>query len=133
MKYVLAAVSLTLLLMPVACSDSDDPDVDGLWQLKTKQYADGTTVAVDTIYYAFMKKQHVFSHIVLSEQSLELEQAETRYGYFNFLAPNLLHIQMDRGHGVIPDFREIVYYLPTLTHRRMILEADEVRYHFIKY
>ena len=130
-------LSIFLLFSLVSCIDSNLPDVDGMWQLKTIEDKTGYTQTVDTIYYSF-QKQRLFSFTQLNEGPMLFEPIFIMYGYVDFPAKDRMVIQMDPAHGLffplLPWGSEyITYSIQRLTSKEMVLENDGDIYRFIKF
>ena len=133
-----AFLSIILLGFFVSCINSDLPNVDGMWQLKTIEASSGHTQTVDTIYYSF-QAQRLFTFTQLNTGPLQFETTYIMYGYVDFPDKDHLHIFLDPAHvGLFPlmpwQMEDITYFIQKLTSKEMILEnqGDSI-YRFIKF
>jgi len=95
MKKVLSFSCLLSLVLLVSCSYSldyyKDHKLDGMWQLKTVQDAEGNVTPVDTVYYSF-QREVIFSFTILQNP----KQAIQLYGYVDMPSDNQVHVLMDK-------------------------------------
>ena len=134
-KYVL--LSILLLCFFVSCIDSNLPDVDGMWQLKTIEDKTGRIQMVDTIYYSF-QAQRLFTFTQLNAGPMQFEHVFIMYGYVDFPAKDRMLIQLDPAHGLffpqMPwDLENTTYFIRKLTSKEMVLDNEGDIYRFIKF
>ena len=135
-KHVL--LSTLLLGFFISCINSDWPDVDGMWQLKTIEDPNGHTQTVDTIYYSFQAQQ-LFAFTQLNAGQLQFEPTYIMYGYVDFPDKDHLHIFLDPAHVglfyLLPwHIEDVTYFIRKLTSKEMILENQgDTIYRFIKF
>jgi hypothetical protein len=130
-------LSIALICSLISCINSDLPDVDGMWQLKTIEYADGRIQTVDTIFYSF-QKQKLFSFTQLNAGNMQFEPVLIKYGYVEFPAKDRMLIYLDPTHGIDfpllpPGSESVTYIIRKLTSKEMVLENEEDIYRFIKF
>lgn len=132
-------LSIFLFGLLVSCSNSDLPDVDGMWQLKTIGDSAGRIQTVDTIYYSF-QAQRLFAFTQLNGGPWQSQPAFVMYGYVDFPAKDRMLIRLDPAHGGLfthmPwSLERTTYFIRKLTSKEMILENEEEgdTYQFIKF
>ena len=91
MKKVLLFFCLFLPVLLVSCDYYKNYRLDGMWQLKTVQDADGKVVPVDTVYYCF-HREITFSYTVLENPKQALYPF---YGYIDMPSDNKVHVLID--------------------------------------
>lgn len=122
-----------------SCLDSDLPNVDGMWQLKTIQDENGNSRAVDTIFYSF-QRQKIFSYTLLTKNAIDQDIARVFYGYVYFPAEDTLHIQLDKSYDR-PDIHDLLlwkgseakYNIIKLSSKELILKQDQETYSLKKF
>ena len=132
-------LSILLLGFLASCINSDLPNVDGMWQLKTIETPSGHTQTVDTAYYSFQAQQ-LFAFTQLNTGPWQFEPTYVMYGYVDFPDKDHLHIFLDPAHigmfNLLPPWQmeDVTYFIRKLTSKEMILEnqGDSI-YRFIKF
>lgn len=132
-------LSLFACILFFACSDSDLPDVNGMWQLKTIQDESGNTQVVDTVFYSFQRKK-IFSHTLLKKNEINQEIAYVVYGYIDFPTEDKLLISLDEAYrfpyvleNLHWDNYDIEYDIFKLSSKEMILTRNHEIYTFKKF
>lgn len=131
MKQLLFAIFISFLFF-VACSDGDNPAINGMWQLKTIVDGSDHAVQVDTIFYAF-QRQSIFSYTVLQQ-----ENASIIYGFIDFPDNDHLHILLDKSYYSQASFvlwkdTGTVYDIIRLDAKHLTLSQNRIYYYFNKY
>ncbi|MCL2651834.1 MAG: lipocalin-like domain-containing protein [Candidatus Azobacteroides sp.] len=108
MKKLLLFINILLPVLLVSCGYSMDyyehHKLDGMWQLKTVQDAEGNVIPVDTVYYSF-HREVIFSFTVLENPKQALYPF---YGYIDMPSDNKVHVQIDNK---FDDNNRIEYFL----------------------
>jgi len=130
-------LSILLVVFFVSCINSDLPNVDGMWQLKTIEDKSGRIQTVDTIFYSF-QSQHFFSFTQLNAGTTQFEPVFIMYGYVCFPDKDRMLIQLDPDHGglfpLMPwNLERTIYFIRKLTSKEMVLENEGDIYRFIKF
>jgi hypothetical protein len=117
-----------------ACSDGDNPAINGMWQLKTIE-SPNHIQAVDTVFYAF-QRQSIFSYTRLQEK--ENPPHIQIYGFIDFPASDRLHIQLDKRYYQFAPYvpwkdTAVIYDIIRLDAKRLILSENDTVYYFNKY
>ena len=131
MKQLLFAIFIPFLFF-VACSDGDNPAINGMWQLKTIEDSTRAVQQVDTIFYAF-QRQAIFSYTVLYG-----EEASILYGFIDFPNNDHLHILLDKSYYSQASFvlwkdTGTVYDIIRLDAKHLTLSQSGTYYYFNKY
>lgn len=124
---------LTFLSIFCSCTNSDLPNINGMWQLKSAKDTEGNIYNVDTIFYSF-QRQSIFSYTLLENK----DTAIILYGYIDFPSNNLLHIKMDKKNGYSLNYlpwksEEITYEILKLSSSELILSCNDSIYNFKKF
>ncbi|MDR0427647.1 MAG: lipocalin-like domain-containing protein [Dysgonamonadaceae bacterium] len=131
-KYVLCFI---VFLFVFACSDN--PNIDGMWQLKTIQSEENENIQkIDSVFYSFMLKRNVFSYTILKD----VEKVNIYYGYIDNLSENEILINMDENFWT-DDFRsnsdwtekQRIFQIHKLNSKNMTLFNDGKIYQFKKH
>jgi hypothetical protein len=134
-KHVL--LSIFLLCLFFSCIDSNLPNVDGMWQLKTIESKTDPIQIVDTIFYSFQAQQ-LFTFTQLNAGPMLFEPVFIIYGYVDFPDKNHMVIKLDPSYErFFPDMpwdlTNTTYFIQTLTSKKMVLENEGDIYRFIKF
>lgn len=128
-----------LVLFLTACEDRDIPNMNGMWQLKTIEQADRTTIAIDTIYYSF-QRQAIFSYTRLTTDNWGHESTYVLYGYVDYPSEDKMHILIDSrfDHPSYHDMllwkgQEVEYNIISLSSKELILGYNDEKYYFTKF
>jgi hypothetical protein len=140
MKKVLFPLVIVCALC-ASCVDSDLPNVNGMWQLKTIEAADGSSHPVDTIFYSF-QYQRIFSQTVLNANPHNPNNPTVCiYGYTDFSVKDKLTLSLNHGDDVsnllIWDVEqgEKTVTIDIVRHnsKKLILRRNGSTYNFIKF
>ncbi|KAA6302519.1 MAG: hypothetical protein EZS26_001351 [Candidatus Ordinivivax streblomastigis] len=133
MKKVLFPLVIVCALC-ASCVDSDLPNVNGMWQLKTIEEAGGSSHPVDTIYYSF-QRQTLFAYTILNYWPERPDPILLVYGLIDLSVADRLtiHIPNDWKKDVLWQDSIITYTIRQLNAKKMVLEQEDVKYHFIKF
>jgi hypothetical protein len=105
-----------------------------MWQLKTIEDADGSSHPVDTIFYSF-QRQTLFAYTVLNYWPERPDPILLVYGSIDLSVADRLtiHIPNDWKKDVLWQDSIITYTIRQLNAKKMVLEQEDVKYHFIKF
>ena len=125
------------LLFFISCNDTDIPNVNGMWQLKTIEDENHVISPIDTIFYSF-QRQAIFSYTILHEKENVAATAEILFGYVNFPSDKKMLIQLDKRYHVLQsktfwNDSVVTYDILQLSAKKMVLSEDNKIYSFVKY
>ena len=128
---------MIVLLFFISCNDSDLPNVNGMWQLKTIEDENHVISPIDTIFYSF-QRQAIFAYTILQEKENAAATAEVLYGYVDFPSDKKMIIQLDNRYHVIQsktfwNDTIVTYDILRLDAKKMVLSEDNKIYSFIKH
>ena len=120
--------SILIALLFVSCYNYKNYRLDGMWQLKTIQDANGNKNTVDTVYYSF-QRETVFSFTVLENPSYTNYPF---YGYVDMPSGNKVHVLIDNNSAGNDNFKrflsisgwssaDIVFDIKKYNHTNLIL------------
>ncbi|MDL2278261.1 lipocalin-like domain-containing protein [Parabacteroides sp. OttesenSCG-928-G07] len=129
---------LSAILLFLSCEKDQKDELEGKWQLKEVTYSDGTTHAVDTVWYNFMNTLFM---IQLYAPSLgEDGEYHHRHGLRNWEDDKTLFIELTDPEPV-EDFLPLTdwtkrtrsFTVEKVTGSKLILSSEDKTYSFRKF
>jgi len=117
------------------CKSDEESEINGFWKAVNIQLPGGTSVAVDSQFYAFQRK-YVFSFTRLIDQA----NAPASFGYVDYPEKNKIHILMDLNHteASFPlksqwHAFEATFTINTISGNRLVLQKGDTLFILKKY